>query len=413
MGHKIRQRKNRDTEKGAPLFHMAIGVAPETKPASTSAYLQQISLEKEIKLIKAALLYSDTATLYSMSTSMLSLMLSLKTLTTKQKIYFLGSVAPQLVKESNRESLVRNLPVLYQLIEKRNELKPDQLLFLINIENQIETMWEPMIELFESYAVDAGAGEIETAINAGLLNIHVLGLQKDETFKFAQMNDIINKRKPESILVEYINAITRIVVEGDAYPLFDDMTGDFIGSLIKEERIDVSESRTARGKNSVLATRLLERLPLFEEASMDEIIDIRAELDRPLINFRRAIIDFSKDMKTAAWNKDFPIEADQVFYQKVAPAILEIEEKVKQTKSLSDFLIRLANRPVAASTLSVLISQAMELPGLASTALTIGGMIASGAASILEYKSVLKSRKDIEQNQLFFYYRAGKLLANQ
>jgi len=143
-------------------------------------------------------------------------------------------------------------------------------------------------------------------------------------------------------------------------------------------------------------------------------MDIRSELDKPLVNFRQAIIGFAGDIKTVAWDKDFPVEADQVFYQKVAPTILELEERVKQTKSLSNFVARLASRPSASGgTLSVLISQALALPSLASTALTLGGLVSAGATSVLEYREIIKERREIEQNQLFFYYRAEKLLANE
>jgi len=372
MGRKSREKKERRMLRNKPIFHMAIGAAPVTKFSFSDKVSQKVSLENETKLVKAALLYSDKVTLYSMATSMLALLLGLKTLTTRQKLDFLGTLAPQLVKESEREALQQNLPLIFQMMDNRDKLTTEQLLFLINFESQIETLWQPAMAKFEQFAEDAGVSEIDAALKTGILNVHMLGLKRDETLKYARMDDIISGKKQDSMLLEYVNEITKIVIDGDAYPLFDDMTGNLIGNMIKEERINVSESRALRGKHSILAKNLLEKLPLFDKASIDEIMDIRSELDKPLVNFRQAIIGFAGDIKTVAWDKDFPVEADQVFYQKVAPTILELEERVKQTKSLSNFVARLASRPSASGgTLSVLISQALALPSLASTALTL------------------------------------------
>ncbi|WP_164907508.1 hypothetical protein [Clostridium septicum] len=47
-------------------------------------------------------------------------------------------------------------------------------------------------------------------------------------------------------------------------------------------------------KNANVASDLILRLPVFENASVDEIIDIRRELDKYVNNFRGAIVDYSK-----------------------------------------------------------------------------------------------------------------------
>jgi hypothetical protein len=172
----------------------------------------------------------------------------------------------------------------------------------------------------------------------------------------------------------------------------------------------VPNSSIARGKHSVLAGKLLERLPLFHEATIDEILDIRKELEQPLIRFRSGVIGFSREMQHAGWDKGFPAEADLVFYERVAPAVLEIEEAIKTSKSLLALSNRLLNKPLASGgVLSVLLSQITELPMLASVAL-LGGAAAAAATVGSTYYDIVQDRKTAEQNQLYFYYRAGQHL---
>ncbi len=65
---------------------------------------------------------------------------------------------------------------------------------------------------------------------------------------------------------------------------------------------------------------------------MDELLDIRNELHRPLIKFRAEMITLSKDIETASWDENFPSDVQDTFQAKVEPALLEIEDKLKSTE---------------------------------------------------------------------------------
>ncbi len=218
----------------------------------------------------------------------------------------------------------------------------------------------------------------------------------------------------DRMLIEYVDFISRAVASGTTYPLFDDLTGNFIYNAIKEERLTISNIGAARGKHSVLAGNLLERLPLFDEATIDEIIDIRTELSQSLVRFRQAVIGFSEEMKYAAWERDFPAEADQLFHKRIAPTVLEIEEKIKSTRSLANFLERFVKKPLASGAsggvISVMLSDVFAAPELAKYALT-GGLASAAVTTIVEYREILRERHNLAENQLYFYYRAGKLLS--
>ena len=69
---------------------------------------------------------------------------------------------------------------------------------------------------------------------------------------------------------------------------------------------------------------LFDRLPVFD-IKMDELLDLRAELQRPLINFRAEMINLSRDIENASWDKDFSSDVQDVYQAKVEPTLLELE----------------------------------------------------------------------------------------
>jgi hypothetical protein len=95
-----------------------------------------------------------------------------------------------------------------------------------------------------------------------------------------------------------------------------------------------------------LAGHLLARLPSFEQASIDEIIDIRTELDNPLTRFRGAVIKFSDQIRSASWDQDFTSDAETVFHKEVKPSVLEIEEAIKSNRYLDSLLRKFVDKPL-------------------------------------------------------------------
>jgi hypothetical protein len=206
-----------------------------------------------------------------------------------------------------------------------------------------------------------------------------------------------------------LDLIGEAVADGETNPLFDQMSGDLLRTGVEAGVVSPSESGIARGRHSGLASDLLRRLPLFEKATVQEILDIRRELENPLIRFRGAVIEISEGIRSAAWDEDFPSDADMAFRKEVEPAILEIEEAVQDNGSLSSLLLKGVRPGDWATGLGVMLSTLAGLPDVASVLLgsgTTAGMTARGA-----YKEWREDRKNIESNHMFFYYETRERLA--
>lgn len=129
------------------------------------------------------------------------------------------------------------------------------------------------------------------------------------------------------------------------------------------------------------------------------------------MRFRSAIITFSENIKTASWDADFALEANQVFRRDVEPAILEIEEAVRSNSYLTTLARRFADKPLvvpSGSALAMLMSQLSAVPQVVTQALGVGAT--AGLVAYDAYKEWQKQKPSTERNQLYFYYKAGQLL---
>jgi hypothetical protein len=153
--------------------------------------------------------------------------------------------------------------------------------------------------------------------------------------------------KQDKMIGEFVEEVGQAVVGSSAYPLFDEKTGSIVAAGIRARKFKLTDSAAYRAKHSGLAGQLLQRLPSFENASLEEIIDIRKELDKPLVRFRSAMINFSEGIRSVPWDRDFPSDAELVFRRDVSPAILEIEDALKSNNYFASLMRALVDKPFA------------------------------------------------------------------
>jgi hypothetical protein len=372
------------------MLHFTVGTSPSGK----------VSLENDLQVLKAALLYADKVKLCSLTTSMLLSMLAIRDLKPVQQIALLESLVPIIVPDPVEASdQLASLQTLRQLCTKRN-LNKQELLQRAQAMPRLARHWNEIRVIINDMLVKAGMGSLLDIAQTGALEVHFFGTS--------------GKSDNGSMVQEYLEVLTSAISDGSTYPLFDAQAGDLIRLGLKEGKIAVSEAGVTRGKHSGLAAHLIERLPLFEDASVDEILDIRRELEVPLVRFRSGIIKFAGDIKTASWDEDFPFEADQVFLRDVEPAILDIEEAVRSNNYLGMLTRKFADKPLAVpggSALAMLMSHWSDIPGVVAQAIGVGA--ASALVAFDAYKDWQEQHQTTEQNQLYFYYKAGRLLSNR
>ena len=381
-----------------PVLHITVGAAPES--GFTTANDFGVTLAHDMRLVKAALLYADQVTLCSVAGSLVQAVLSAKDLTADEFVDLVMAWAPFLTDDpDNARAALASLRYAAKRPPQTDEQIVDKLFHEGLLHKPLREWRRKMTELHAA----SGVEELQRAIATGLVELRPLD------------------GDAEAMTLQYFEFVKEAVTDGQTYPLFDEPTGGLVRASIRDGVLSVSGVRTARGRHIGLAANLLERLPLFDEASVDEVVDIRRELDRPLQRFRGAVIGFSRKINGAAWDEDFPQEAEQTFLEDVQPAVLEIEDLVKAGR-FRTILARQAGdkaiKVVTVSSLGMLLTKLATLPDLVLQSLgsvAAGALGATGTGAALLYDSVREwqqKKADAEEKQLYFYYRAGERLSD-
>ena len=384
--------------------HMTVGALPQVTG-------EAIDLQLEFQLIKAALLYADRAKLVSLSSSaFINLANSYNVVRPEDRFKLLKRIAPKYDNEKTKEKLKEFIDI-YEYAKRRKHTRRGQ--------KVLKTLDAGLAELFlkhrdrtlARFSKAGGEGVIE-AVNSGLLDIHSF-----ESVADRMIDRTITEDFAIEVLEEFTAVISGALSGAQSYPVFDEDTSDLITEEMADGQLTISRGHMHRNKEVALAADLLSRLPLFHHATVKEILDIRRELQNPLRNFRAAMIDFSDQIESASWDKDFALDAERVFRCKIEPAVMELEDEEKSNSFLSKLTAKVAEKSLqlggavsASGAISALAVRMLNLPLTDVAALAAGPAIVAGGVVYTAYKEWRDKQKEIEGNSLFFYYKAGSLL---
>lgn len=387
-------------------LHMTVGVAMDTTDLS-------MDLSADLRMAKAALLYADRVTLVSLKSFFVLGMLTARDSSAETFYDMMEELLPVLLDDKTQVAQVSEFLRLYRTIAQHPSPTVEQIALKAIFDQAVGSDFiDKLRTTLDTILVNAGAEDLLRARDTGLIEIH----EFSSAFRLADMHESrVGGEWLDAVIHEFVRHISEAVRNGKTYPLFDDQTGSLVRAGIKEGIITITDAGVTRGKHGSLATNLIERLPLFDHATIDEILDIRRELDRYLVRFRAAIIGYADTIKSAAWDADFEIEAEQVFRRDVAPAVVALEEAVKANRYLMQLLHRLATKSLALpGGLAVGLSELSQLPSIISHAVLSGAGLSAalsmGKATVATTEEWHKQKKVNEQNQLFFYYQANQQL---
>jgi len=345
---------------------------------------EELNINKEINLIKTAVLYADKVLLISIIPMILSSILYLVEQCGK------GREMEQVIEDIKSDK-VRGL--LFIGNEKNGqELEPGKIQkYLKNnkidfkntskegFNKSLRKLYGTSYSAFKEIAFKAGIYKLDPLIECGLLDIYTFGK-------------------------------SRILEE--TYPLLDKNILDLVKVKINDEKLDIPDVYTEKIKQIGFVFNIFQRLPNFENATIDEILDIRKTLGKPLIRFRSAIIDISDYIRYKPWDEGFYYDIEKLFYQRIEPAVLEIEEECKSNKYLSKLLLNIVAKRAweipAGGIGGVIISKLAEVSNISATA--IGLAIGTGTVAFNALNEWKEKTKEIEKNQMFFYYKTGEIL---
>lgn len=362
------------------ILHITVGVAPNGK----------LDLTNELRLLKAALLYADKVKLCSLTSQMAILLPFLGVLSDDDLLDLSLHTATILNKDPEAfDATIKE----YKLLKNKKRRNKNEILRFMHIKRQLDKTREEFKKVAERLLKEAKADGLFPALQSGLVDIQWFDINK------------------ENVAEDYIYTVLDAILTSKTYPLLDDFSGNLIKLALEVGKIIPLRTTITKAKQASLSSGLFDKLPLFDEASVDEIIDIRKELEKPLIRFRSAIISFSRNIENEPWNAEFRSEVDQIFLEKVEPAILDIEEAYKENNLLVKLLKRGIDKPLilpGSTAFGFFLSKATNFPDLINLALGISvGTLAIGFDAFKEWQD---KNREIEKNQLYFYYKVKRSL---
>lgn len=333
-------------------------------------------------MLKAALLYADKVKLCSPAVNIVAGVMQATVLPTDELLLIYSN--------ATGDSRINNFLETKRSLLKKKHRTRQEILAVKQIEHLYNQMAETSRGYFEKLADDTKIEQIVKLVELGLVEVEPIEWVGNE-----------------EAVQQYFNAVAGAVLSGKTYPLLDDTTGDLVRQAIKERKIVLpSDAHGSRAQNASLVAQLFESLPLFDAASIDEIIDIRKELDRYLVRFRSAIMEYSAQIKGLPWEAGFETELQDLYDRLIRPALMNLEETFSSANAVSDFLKNVSTTPtVLSGVMGALIGLNTGFPALLGLS---AGITATVVQTFVERKEQVRAA---EQNGLYFYYSTTKRLS--
>ncbi|HYU97456.1 MAG TPA: hypothetical protein VE977_01385 [Pyrinomonadaceae bacterium] len=362
-----------------------------------------MNIDNDLRMLRTALIYGDHVKLCSFTTAGVLFQFSVWSNPLKDFVAWgEENIIDIIPDEQKRNDLIRGIESYRKAMKKKHRTR-DDLLTRMRIERDLARTRDEMKQRYPAITREADIRGIQAAMKSKLLELY--------TFKSLDFKGLAKKHfagqdtgNSSDVVDEFVNLISDAVEDRSTYPLFDDTSGNLAKLAMRDGAISFSGIRLQQANHCALADNLLRRLPDFSETPIEELLDIKSELSSSLDRFRSGVSTYATDIKCAPWDKDFAAAADEIFIQKVKPAINEIDERVAATPSIKECLLRgvLNNKSLSGGGIGFLIDQHSALPKYIATAL--GYALPTALSMWDEFKNRFRKQKEAQNHDLYFYY---------
>lgn len=405
MGRKSRRRKSGSGQRSSDLFRIVVAASPGP----------ELTIEPELDLIKAALLYGDRVTLITPATTMFLSVERLSQFSLLDQVRLMRRLAPHLHDGEDAAEAIRSMDSAETIL--LGGPSPKATLLRAQLSHKLRPTQEELSNGIAEIARNGKADELERARADGLLQIEDLD-PTGTADMVAWCIDAVKRRENgepgdpthATLMVEtFVERLSAQLESGRSYLMFDEDTARLTQAGINSGRFKPAAGPTGRCAQAMTASGFMARLPTFPDATVDEVLDIRSALATSLTPFRSTMVTLSKDLTSKAWEDDFEDEVHDAWVESVAPAIESIDNAVHENKSLLSMTASVTNAANA------------TIPGLGVLGAGLAGhtapaAIAGGAATIAgPLAKALSERKaattNIRMQPFYFLYGIEQALS--
>lgn len=362
------------------------------------------NIDRELQYIKSALLYADSITLIS------------------PVAYVYSQLSTEALKHDER-ALIKIMQMCVDLCNEKDPELCQKCKYAVDEFSGIvfSNKYKSNYPLSKKIGIKKTLLESASGLDEAIINF--IGQQQSKEFsllinsgKLKIQNFECSISNVDNMIMEYFKHLRNTLKYN--YPLFDELSCDLLSAASDCHIIRLSEIEKKRITQAGLSDNLIQRLPSFERAGVDEILDIRKELDPSLANYRKCILGYSDKIQSLPWNDDFENECSDLYFREVVPAVQEIDELTKENrfiKNLGYAFVEDENLTKSASGLMMGLAAAGVLGNFCDAISENAALLSMGGAwavskTAKSAKRYFDKKKEIESKDLYFYYKAGKLL---
>lgn len=248
----------------------------------------------------------------------------------------------------------------------------------------------------------AGGADLEVIADAGLLSLSPDAFSLDAS------------GTPD--LDGFVNALKQLLANPNSHLLFDQAIIQLVDAMVREDVAEVNVVAAQTAKKLATGTRLIERLPTFPNAPIDELIRTKSDLSEPLVRYRGAVKNLSSKLTTEPFDPSLNAEIDELWYDEVAPSLQALRDDLGRTRLVSETAKNLATdvKTVVSGGVgvSLLVGVQTALEQASWTAAVVGaggGILETVKAS----REPLKSRETAKAHELYYLHAVNQKLGGR
>ena len=215
------------------------------------ASVGSLDLREDLALVKASLLCADRVKLCSLGASVLSGIAQFQIASTEEQARLVVRFLPDLQPSMNPEEIhyFEAAVGLRSRDEKRRIGKRIRKKILAMVSEDKAELEAMVLEHHRA----AGIEGFREAVNSGVLEVHPFRQTSAQAMIEATIRgggNLLYGLDLADLLKEFLDEVTSAVEDGFTYPMFDDLTGNFVAEAIGSGLIRNSEASIARGQHS-------------------------------------------------------------------------------------------------------------------------------------------------------------------
>ena len=385
-------------------------------------------LESAAELVKPALLYADTVTIYSPATSMLRAARSFASITDPQAQLLVTiavfEAAPGIAPEAGvdldalpelRRQLIANADLVRMVDRTRHLAGP--LLELKQFTTAMRSLFEnDLMNIVREIEEERGASELYKAIDAGVVKLGDLTTSSPAEDIASWVNAAMghpSSVNPTDMIDVLWERILSMLLEPNAFPLLDAVSSALVRALEEDQGLGEFSGHSLRHSAEVTAaTRFMGLLPYFENLRMDEVLDLRAKLAEPLTGFRAGMSELSGEFESRTMDSEFDVEVKDAWRRKVEPALADIRASLRDhglLKETMSAVIQDPRRVMLEGTgggIAAAVSPLIHVGHLTAIAGVAGGIATDVLLRAVD--RVQAVRKSVRRQGFYFLHRLGE-----